>query len=361
MERVKRSRFTISAGVCAVAVAAIAAGCGSSSKSGTASPTNATGSTGTSTGSAGTTGAATAGSCKSIPAGPIKIGNILPLSNNPYSQVAGPLNTEIGIDVSYFNAHDSICGHKVQLVNADDKGDPATSLSLARQFVSEGVKIMLNDSQGPDEDAIQPYLMQNKVLVVSIAGITKYLSPAQNPSYFSVNPSDVQYAQATANAIKQKGWNDVGILNDGTDFGNDITGYLQKDLQSDGLTVTKTVNYSPTAVDLTAPLQQLKSAGAQTVTPASASGITALVAGMKQLGFPAQNRQLGGLPGLLHPGQPPAERKPSTAAPGTCPTRTPQVRRPARPRRPKPYCRRQPPLSRAPPPLASSSPTYSCK
>jgi branched-chain amino acid transport system substrate-binding protein len=215
------------------------------------------------------------------------------LSNNPYSQISAPLNTFIGIAVNYFNAHSSICGHQVQLVNSDDKGDPATSLSLARQYVSEGIKLMLNDSLGPTQDAIQPYLMQNKVLVMGIAGITKYLTPSTNPYYFSVLPSDAQYASTTAAAIKKKGWNDVGLLNDGTDFGNDITGYLQKDIASDGLTLTKTVNYSPTAVDLTAPLQELKSAGAQTVTPASASGITALVSGMKQLGYPSQTLSWG--------------------------------------------------------------------
>ena len=273
------------AGVSALAVALLAAGCSSSSK--TASTTSTTSS------SSSSTGTGTAASCNGIPAGPIKIGTILPLSNNPYSQISAPLNTFIGVAVNYFNQHNSICGHQVQLVNNDDKGDPATSLSLARQYVSEGIKIMLNDSLGPTSNAIQPYLMQNKVLVMGIAGITDVLSPSKNPSYFSVNPSDEQYATATAAAIKQKGWNDVGVLNDGTDFGNDITGYLQKDVVSEGLTLTKTVNYSPTAVDLTAPLQQLKTAGAQTVTPASASGITALVSGMKQLGYPSQTLSWG--------------------------------------------------------------------
>jgi ABC-type branched-subunit amino acid transport system substrate-binding protein len=287
MERRRRRRWGIAGmGMSALGVVALAAGCSSSSK--TASTT-----TSTTSSSSSSTGTGTAATCSGLPAGPIKIGNILPLSNNPYSQISAPLDTTLGIAVNYFNQHNNICGHQIQLVNSDDKGDPATSLSIARQYVSEGIKIMLNPSLGPTQDAIQPYLMQNKVLIMGIAGITKYLSPSQSPSYFSVNPSDEQYAQATANAIKTKGWNDVGVLNDGTDFGNDITGYLQKDIQSDGLTLTKTVTYSPTAVDLTAPLEQLKTAGAKTVTPASASGITALVSGMKQLGYPSQTLSWG--------------------------------------------------------------------
>jgi ABC-type branched-subunit amino acid transport system substrate-binding protein len=288
MERRRRKGWGIGAGVSALAVVLLVAGCSSSSKSASTTPTTSA----TPSSSSGT-GNGTAASCSGIPSGPIKIGNILPLSNNPYSQISAPLNTTLGIAVNYFNQHSNICGHQIQLVNSDDKGDPATSLSLARQYVSEGIKIMLNPSLGPTQDAIQPYLMQNKVLIMGIAGITSYLTPAKNPSYFSVLPSDAQYATATAAAIKTKGWNDVGVLNDGTDFGNDITGYLQKDIQSDGLTLTKTVTYSPTAVDLTAPLQELKTAGAKTVTPASASGITALVSGMKQLGYPSQTLSWG--------------------------------------------------------------------
>jgi branched-chain amino acid transport system substrate-binding protein len=268
--------------VVAIAAALVAAGCSSSKHSNASTSTTASPSASPNT-----------ASCSGIPAGPIKIGNILPLSNNPYSQIEQLTNAETSLDVAYFNAHDSICGHQIQVVTNDDKGDPATSLSLARQYVSDGIKIMMNPSLGPTQDAIQPYLMQQKMLIVGIAGITKYLTPAQNPSYFSVLPSDSQYAQATAAAIKQKGWNDVGVLNDGTDFGNDYNSYLQKDIPADGLTLTKTVTYSPTAVDLTAPLQELKTAGVQTVTPASASGITALVSGMKQLGWPSQTLSWG--------------------------------------------------------------------
>lgn len=288
MERIRLRKRWSGVGVSALVVVLAAAGCSSSSKgANTASPT-----TGGSGASSASTSASNAG-CRGIPSGPIKLGNILPLSNNPYSQIEALASADDNIAYQYFNAHDSICGHQVQIVQSDDKGDPATSLSLARQDVSNGIKIMLNDSLGPTEDAIQPYLMQNKVLIVSIAGITSYLTPDKNPYYFSVLPSDAQYAKATADAIKAKGWNNIGILNDGTDFGNDYNGYLQKDLQADGLKVSKSVNYSPTAVDLTAPLQQLKSAGAQVVTPASASGITSLVSSMKQLGFPSQTLSWG--------------------------------------------------------------------
>jgi ABC-type branched-subunit amino acid transport system substrate-binding protein len=83
------------------------------------------------------------------------------------------------------------------------------------------------------------------------------------------------------------------VLNDGTTFGNDVTPYFLKDAQTAGLTISKTVTYSPTAVDLTAPLQELKSAGAQVVVPLSYSGITALVAGMHQLGWPTKTVSTG--------------------------------------------------------------------
>ena len=195
---------------------------------------------------------------------------------------------ETELAVSYFNAHNSICGHQVQMVTDDDQGDPATSLSLARQLVAQGVKIMFNPSLGPSQVTIQPYLMSQKMLIIGISGTPTFLDPATNPSFFSVLPSDNQYDQGTINYIKAKGWNNLGILTDGTPDGTSQASFTQKDAVAAGLTVSKTVTYSPTAVDLTPQLEQLKAAGAQVVVPVGYSDITALASSMKSLGWPQE-------------------------------------------------------------------------
>ena len=50
---------------------------------------------------------------------------ILPLSG-PLAESSVAAVAEANIAVNYFNAHDSVCGHKYSLTFYNDKGDPAT-------------------------------------------------------------------------------------------------------------------------------------------------------------------------------------------------------------------------------------------
>src|ERR1700683_5599708 len=126
--------------------------------------------------------------------GPIKSANILPLSGP--TATSGELEqTESTVIENYFNAHDSICGHKIQITNYNDKGDPATSLGIARQLVAQGETIIGQDSLSSPQNEIQPYLMQQHVLVVTNNGAYALLNPQANPSFFSTGPSNAQYAQ----------------------------------------------------------------------------------------------------------------------------------------------------------------------
>ena len=108
-------------------------------------------------------GASSAKACANIPAGPINVYNIVPLTGP--TAASGQLIVAIaGVAANYFNAHSSICGHQIALHNIDDKGRPG---HLARQLVNTGNTIVMQDSFGAAEDLIHPYLMQHQVLIVN--------------------------------------------------------------------------------------------------------------------------------------------------------------------------------------------------
>src|ERR1700732_4532116 len=165
------------------------AACSSSSSSSSSGGTAAAG------------GGSGSGSCSNIPAGPIKIANIEPLSG-PTATSGTLTQIESTIEVNYFNAHDSVCGHQFALSNYNDKGDPATSLSIARQLVAQGNVIIVNDSFSSAQNQIQPYLMQQKSLVVNGDGALALFNAQQNPTAFSTGPSNDQYAQLMVNWAK---------------------------------------------------------------------------------------------------------------------------------------------------------------
>ncbi|HLK73110.1 MAG TPA: ABC transporter substrate-binding protein, partial [Streptosporangiaceae bacterium] len=69
----------------------------------------------------------------------------------------------------------------------------------------------------------------------------------------------------------------------------------EADVKAAGLTFVKTVTYSPTAIDLTTPLTQAKQAGIQTLFPTGFTGVPAMVAGLKQIGWAPKIVGWGGL------------------------------------------------------------------
>jgi branched-chain amino acid transport system substrate-binding protein len=232
--------------------------------------------------------------CSNIPAGPIKIANIVPLSG-PTASSGTLTQVESTIAVTYFNAHDSVCGHQLALSSYNDKGDPATSLGIARQLVSQGNPIVMADSFSSAQNQIQPYLMQQHVLVVNGDGAYALFNAAQNPTAFSTGPSNAQYAQLMVNWAKSHGDNNVGIISDGTSFSVELATDAEADTKAAGLKFIKTVTYSPTAIDLTTPLTELKDAGVQTLFPTGFTGVPAMVSGIKQLGWSPKVVGWGGL------------------------------------------------------------------
>jgi ABC-type branched-subunit amino acid transport system substrate-binding protein len=222
--------------------------------------------------------------CSNIPAGPIKIANIEPLSG-PTATSGTLTQIESTIEVNYFNANDSVCGHKFALSNYNDKGDPATSLGIARQLVAQGDVIIVNDSFSSAQNQIQPYFMEQKTLVVNGDGAYALFNAAQNPTAFSTGPSNAQYAQLMVNWAKAHNDNDIGIISDGTSFSVELAADAEADTKAAGLTFVKTITYSPTAIDLTTPLTQAKEAGIKTLFPTGFTGITAMVQGIKQIGW----------------------------------------------------------------------------
>jgi ABC-type branched-subunit amino acid transport system substrate-binding protein len=224
------------------------------------------------------------GQCSNIPSGPIDVANILPLSG-PTAAAGLPAKDQTDVAVSYFNAHDSVCGHKIDLTNYNDKGDPATSLNIARQIVAQGNVIVLNDSYSSPQNQIHPYFMQHHVLLINPDGAYALINAAQNPTAFSYEPSNVQYAQLMVGWAKSHDDNNIGILSDGTSFSQELAGDVQTQVKAAGLKLVTTITYSPTAIDLTTPLTQAKDAGVQTLLPTGFTGMVPLISGLKQIGW----------------------------------------------------------------------------
>jgi branched-chain amino acid transport system substrate-binding protein len=262
-----------------IAGALILAACSSSSSS-------SSGTTASDSSTPAASGAAAAGNCGSLPSGStIRLGIVDPLSG-PFAATGLAATKSLKVAVDAFNAASNVCGHKFSIVAYDDKGDPATSLTQSRSLVADGITIVVGESLGPAQDLIHPYFMQQKVLVLGQNGNPAKVEPAQgNPYAFSDYPLDPQYADNVLNYAKAKGYNDIGLLGDGSSFSQGLATSMQASIQSHGLKLIKQVNFAPTAVDVTTQLTQLKEAGVQTVIITNVAGSNVILSSLKQMGW----------------------------------------------------------------------------
>ncbi len=88
------------------------------------------------------------------------------------------------------NARGGVNGHPVKLLMADDGGDPARALSLARRMVEQDKAVAMFMTHGPaTAQAIAPYLEQHRIPVIGSCSCE--LPSSKSPMWFTVGPSTI--------------------------------------------------------------------------------------------------------------------------------------------------------------------------
>lgn len=173
---------------------------GTAAPSPTASAVGATGSSGNASASAGSpVGGASAaqpsGQSATTPhgaAGPatgtvVNVGQI-GTDSGVLGLILGQARTGAEIWAKWINQHGGLNGHKVNLITADDGGDPSKGLSEAQTMVTQDhVIAFMGSANALSEATVANYL--NKVHVPSIAGDNVTVSWFQNPMYFGTGGS----------------------------------------------------------------------------------------------------------------------------------------------------------------------------
>jgi ABC-type branched-subunit amino acid transport system substrate-binding protein len=220
----------------------------------------------------------------SIPAGPITLGETLPLSG-PLAQVGGFEKLEVTDAVAVMNANGGIAGHQINLVTLDDKGDPATALANSRQLISMKVAGIVNESLGSASQLTEPFFMKAGIPTVLAESNMSFLNASQYPTYFTPYASAEQYGAAYVAYLKAHGLNNLGVIDDGTPVSDEYSQETVQLAKQAGLHVSASITYSPTAVDLTPQMTQLKDSGAQVVIDNGFSSPNNVFDAINQIGW----------------------------------------------------------------------------
>src|SRR5690606_25874003 len=78
---------------------------------------------------------------KAADEGPIKVG-LVAITSGPLAEIGEAHVRGAELAIKQLNADGGIKGRKLQLVVKDEKGDPGTSVQVARELMSDGVKLI---------------------------------------------------------------------------------------------------------------------------------------------------------------------------------------------------------------------------
>jgi ABC-type branched-subunit amino acid transport system substrate-binding protein len=213
-----------------------------------------------------------------IPAGPITFGISAPTSGALASYgILTKIQTGIALQQFDMMHPNGIDGHQVKLDIENDASDVTHAVQVANQMVSSKDAAVITASYNPAAAGQQLAVWTKaKMPVVANLELTNTLTPAQlatqYPYLFSPNPSLQQTGVAAINWIKQKGFKNVGILNDGIPYDTVFATQISNGVQSiKGAKVT-TVNITPGSVDNSAAITKLKGDGAQLLVVTAGEG-----------------------------------------------------------------------------------------
>jgi branched-chain amino acid transport system substrate-binding protein len=225
----------------AIAVASITAlaACGSPSKA-------AGGSSGGAGSSSGATGA------------PIKVGLVYsetgPLAGYGKDYYEGFL---AGLDYATHGT-DAVNGHKIEVVQRDDAGDPTKAVSAAKDLIGQGYHILAGSTASGVALQVAPLAAQNKVLFISgpaatdqVTGINKYTFRSGRETY-----QDIATAASFLGDLTNK---HVTVLAQDSAFGQANVAAVKAVLGAKGAKVDS-VLAPPSATDLTPFATQAKNA-----------------------------------------------------------------------------------------------------
>ncbi|WP_042431802.1 substrate-binding domain-containing protein [Streptacidiphilus anmyonensis] len=190
----------------------------------------------------------------------------------------------------------AVNGHKIDVVEEDDTGDPATAVADAKDLIGKGVKILAGTTDSGVGLQLAPLAAQNQILYIAGPAATDALTGANTYTFRSGRES-YQDIAAAGSFVGDPSGRRILVLAQDSAFGQANVAAVKAVLGPKGATVSQ-VLAPPSATDLTPFAQQVKSARADLVYVAWA-GTTApaLWTALDQQGVLGSTKVVTGLAG----------------------------------------------------------------
>ncbi|RAG82852.1 amino acid ABC transporter substrate-binding protein [Streptacidiphilus pinicola] len=190
----------------------------------------------------------------------------------------------------------TVNGHRIDVVEQDDTGDPATAVADAKDLIGQGVKVLAGTTDSGIGLQLAPLAAQNQILYIAGPAATDALTGANKYTFRSGRES-YQDIAAAGSFVGDPSGKKVLVLAQDSAFGQANVAAVKAVLGPKGASVSQ-VLAPPSATDLTPFAQQVKSAKPDLVYVAWAGATaSALWTALDQQGVLGSTKVVTGLAG----------------------------------------------------------------
>lgn len=217
--------------------------------------------------------------------GPIKIGAILDYTG-PVAFLGEPELKTVQMMVDKINKDGGINGQKINLVVRDSQASGDKAIAFANQLIEEEqVFAIVGPTSSGTSLAIKGICQEGNTINLSCAAAEAISDPVA--SYVFTTPQQDRYAcQLILKTMQAQGIKKIGVLAEGTGFGNGGKDQFAKYAAQYGVEVAISESYSVKDTDYTALLNKVKGLGVQALVNWAVFPAQSIIPkNMKQIGF----------------------------------------------------------------------------
>jgi len=231
----------------------------------------------------------------------IKLGAFFDLTGAG-SAIGTPTKLVAEMVVKRINAEGGINGRPLQLVIADDEGDPTKAAIIAKKFIeSDKVVAIIGPTRTDTGMAAKPIIEQMKVpTFMCVGGDPVVTVPPFKWTFKSPQRTSVA-VKKSYDYMKRKGIQKIAIITSADGFGRDGKNWLEKLAPEYGLKILMGESFQPTDSDMTAQLIKIKAASPESIICWTIGKAGSIVAkNTKQLAIQSPLFQCHGLPDPIY-------------------------------------------------------------
>ena len=236
-----------------------------------------------------------------LAAEPIKLGAFFDLTGAG-SAIGTPTKLVAEMVVKKINGEGGINGRPLQLVIADDEGDPTKAAIIAKRFIeSHKVTAIIGPTRTDTGMAAKPTIEQMKVPTFMCVGGDPVVTVAPFKWTFKSPQRTSVAVKKTYDYMKKRGFQKIAIITSADGFGRDGKNWLEKLAPEYGLKIITGESFQATDNDMTAQLIKIKATSPEAIVCWTIGKAGSIVAkNVKQLAIQAPLFQCHGLPDPIY-------------------------------------------------------------